>query len=267
MLGDSITESRSARNGEKVSDYTKTTINSLSMGRNEWLIINEGKGNETIQRALKRIDSILARERPEFLSIAYGLIDASKKDPVGFQGSVIQLINTVHIFDPNVVIILVATVPIDESIHFYGKNRYFKKYGGANRYINNHINGILRNIAFQNNLPFINMFRFLEEREEWRDSISMDGIHPNAAGNRLIGEYIGRVLYTYYSARMRNDENAVQAENDAHHLMKAVVQRFFFSRGNEVLECIEMEERAWQLCPYLPDMTRPILLSILSSYK
>jgi lysophospholipase L1-like esterase len=252
MLGDSITASSTAKRGEKIPDYVQNTLNHLSCGRVEWLVINEGVGRDTAYGALKRIGRILAQENPEFVSIAYGLVDCDKKDSRWFEENINKLLLAISSHDPKPWTLLITITAFDESIHAYGKDRYFKKNGEANRYINSEINGILRMCALNNDLPILDLFKFLTSRPAWKDSIKDDGIHPNSAGNRLVGEYIGRAMFAYYSAHIEKYKAALQAESDTRQLMKSAFQRLISSRGRALQECVNLEEQAWRICPYLP---------------
>lgn len=253
MLGDSITKSGSANSGEKVSDYTQSALNHLSEGRFEWSVVNEAVGKETAREALKRINRILDQENPELISIAYGLVDSNKKDPQWFEDNLYKLLMAISFRNPKTRIVLISTVPIDESIHVYGKDRFFKKYGGANRYINNEINSILRKVALKKKLPFIDLFRYLTPKHEWQDSIKGDGIHPDSPGNKLIGEYIGRAIFAYYSAHIAKDMPAIQAEADARQLLRKAFSLFISLGIKAAKECADLEEQAWNICPYLPE--------------
>jgi hypothetical protein len=151
--------------------------------------------------------------------------------------------------------VLISPVPIDEEIHEYGRERAFIRYGGANRYIHNEINGRLRDIAKRESLPYIDLFRYLAPQPGWRTAIRGDGVHPDADGNRLIGEYIARSLAAYYEARVWNLPAAREKEREARRLVREAAD-LFFKRGSKVLErCAELEDRAWKMCPYLPEMT------------
>ncbi len=255
MMGDSVTKSASAQRGSRISDYVQSTLTGRCGGRVVWNVINEGVGRETVRGALKRIKKVLTRENPEFVSLAYGLVDSGEKDPGWFGRNLNELISAISSHNPDTRIILMSTIPIDESIHVYGRDRFFKKYGGANRYINSEMNRILRGIALKRDFPFIDVFRYLLPQEAWRESISEDGIHPNPAGNKLAGEYIGEAVFRYFSARVAKDPGAIQTETDARQLMKNAAQRFLSSRGRALRECAEIEERAWRMCPYLPEIT------------
>jgi lysophospholipase L1-like esterase len=254
MLGDSITKSGSANEGEKITDYVQSTLNNLFGGEAEWSVINEGVGSENAHGALKRIKGILKRENPEFVSLAYGLIDSNKKDPRWFEDNINKLLLSISTHNSNTRIIVITTVPVDESIHIWGKDKYFNKFGGANNYVNREMNSILRKVALKNTLPFIDLFRYLMPKEAWKDSIKNDGIHPDSKGNELIGEYIGKSIFAFYSARIKKNELALQWELEARQLMMRAIHLFFSSKTKAVEECDVLAEQAWDMCPYLPEI-------------
>jgi lysophospholipase L1-like esterase len=250
LLGDSIVQSASAGSGKKVSDYTAAALPRHAEGEEKWSVVNRGLGRETARGAMRRIERILDEESPQVVTVAYGLVDSGAKDPLEFAANIRKLRLAVAGHDPRILLVLISTVPLDESIHAYGSDRFFRRNGGANRYINAEMNGRLREIAIEGNLPFVDLFRYLSPRPEWRAAIRDDGIHPDETGNRLIGDYMGRA----YAARVLNDRVAGEKEEAARRLMRHAA-RLFFSRGFEAVEaCAELEARAWNECPYLPEI-------------
>jgi lysophospholipase L1-like esterase len=266
MLGDSVTQSAAAAAGKKVSDYARTALNLHSSAGREWIVANEGVGRETAHGAWRRIAGILGEQTPDVVSLAYGFVDCRRKDPAWFEANVRKLGKAVADRDPEILVALLSTVPLDESIHVYGQDRFFIRYGGANRYLNNEINGRLREIAITEGLPFVDLFRYLSTQPGWRTSIRGDGIHPDETGNELIGAYVGRVLAACFAARVLNDGLALAREDEARDLVRKALRLFVFSRGRAVDECAAMEERAWNVCPYLPEL-RPVFTSLAAAKR
>jgi lysophospholipase L1-like esterase len=257
MSGDSITASGSAKPGERLTDYVQGRLNALFSGMPRWIVVNEGVGRETAHRALGRIKEVLGRDHPDWISLAYGVVDCREKNPRGFEENVSKLIESITSHDGRTGILIIAAAPIDGDIHPYGKDRYFRRMGGANSYINGEMNGALRRLSIRHGVPFIDLYRFLASRGAWRESIRKDGIHPDAAGNKLMGDYIAEVFFNYYSAHVLKEHAAAVRENEARRLMREAVRKFFSFRWAEVQAGSLLEERAWQLCPYLPEVSNP----------
>lgn len=261
MFGDSITVSYAAQAGEKITDHVQTILGERSGQSVEWTVVNEGVGRETARKALRRIRGVLSRENPDFVSIAYGLVDCNKKDAAGFKEDVERLLDVITSQDSKIRVILITTIPVEASLTVWSRDPYFKGYGGANRYLRNEINGVLRSVAREKRLAFIDLFRYLAMRRDWKDSLKKDGIHPDAAGNKIIGEYLGNALFSYFSARLLCDPAALRKEDEARLLLRKAFERFWQSRGKDVKACADLEDRAWNLCSYLSEISAVFSLS------
>jgi len=253
MFGDSVTRSASAAAGSGVTDFTRRALDRESAGRAVWIVVNQGRGRETAGRAGRRIRGVLERERPDWVSLAYGLVDAARMDPDRFERHVRRLLEAVAEAAPRVRVALIAAPPLDESRHEYGRREGVRRRGGANRFIRSEINERLRRIAFEKGLPFIDLGRHLAARPEWGAAIRGDGIHPDAKGNRLIGEFVGRALAACHAARVAGEARAAAREERARGWIGDAVRLFAASGPPALPRCAALEERAWIECPYLPE--------------
>lgn len=255
MFGDSVTQSASAAPGATVPDLTRRALDRQAAGRASWTVVNQGRGRETAGRALRRLRRAVQREGWDWISLAYGLVDAGEGDPARFERDIRRLLDAIAAARPEARVALISTIPIDEARHEYGRNRLFRAQGGANRYLQSELDSRLRKLAIERDLPFIDLRRHLEARPDWPRAIAADGIHPDAAGNVLIGEFIGRALSACVAARELGDPRAGAAETEARSLIREALRLFAASGGRAARRCAELEARAWGLCPYLPEAT------------
>ncbi len=262
MFGDSITASSSLGQGDRIPAVVHEVLTRGTKGLAEWDVVNEGRGRETLEGAIKRLDGILARQDPDWVSVAYGLVDCAERDPGRFGDNLNRFIDQILARKPKTQIVLITTVPIDEFRHSYGKDGWFRARGGANHYINSEINGIIRRVALERNLPFIDLFRFLRDQPEWNSAISRDGIHPDRLGSRLSGEYIGQVLLAFWSSHFENDVGAKRAEQEALSLMTRAAALFRTLDAGSIREGTVLEEKAWRMCPYRPEIMNPFLVLV-----
>lgn len=255
MFGDSVTQSAGAEAGSTVPEITRRVLDRWSDGRASWTVVNEGRGRETAGRALRRLRRILCGERWDWISLAYGLVDAGDEDPVRFERDIRRLLDAAAAAAPGARLALISTIPIDEARHEYGRKAFFRDRGGANRYLRSEIDGRLRKLAVERGLPFIDLRRHLEAQPAWPRAVAADGVHPDSAGRALIGEFLGRSLSACFAARQQGDLRAGAAEAEARGLLREALRLFASAGPRAVGRCAELEERAWSLCPYLPEAT------------
>lgn len=258
MFGDSVVHSASAPNGSKLPDFVKSKLDSLSAGRVAWEVVNSGVGRETARAAVSRIEDVLKNEQPDFVSIAYGLVDCGVKNPDRFGKSLETLLSIAAKTAPQSTVFLVTTVPFNETAHPWGKAGYFIKRGGINRYADREINSITRQQAVKSGLPLIDLHRSLRPSKNWQDAVRLDGIHPDQNGNKLAGDHIGEVIFSFYAARMLKDPAYVEAESDARMMIRKAFFRFLSSPGKSAGAVSGLMDSAWKKCPYLPQAFNPL---------
>lgn len=257
MFGDSIVHSASAPRGSKLPDFVKSRLDSLSSGKAIWEVVNSGVGRETAYDAVKRIEGVLRDEKPDYISIAYGLVDCGAKNPIRFERSLLALLSMAAKAAPEAAVFLATTVPFNESAHVWGKAGYFVRRGGINRYADREINSITRRQAVKSGLPLIDLNRFLRPLETWQDAVRVDGIHPDLNGNKLAGDYIAEVIFSYFAARKLQDPVFVGAESDARRMIREGLFRFLSSPGKSSGVVSALMDSAWERCPYLPQAFNP----------
>lgn len=260
MFGDSIVKSSSLPKGSKLSDYVKFRLDCLSEGSAVWQVVNSGIGKETAYNATKRIKKVLIEERPDYISISYGLNDCAKKNPLWYKNNLSALISIATATMPTAIIFLITTVPFDESKHPWGSTRYFVKRGGINKYIDREINSATRALAIKYSFPLVDIYRFLSPSQIWTRSICRDGIHPDQDGNKIAGTYIGDVIYAYYAAYILKEESAIDKETAARENIRRSLMLFISSKTKKYPECSILINSAWDKSPYLPQSYNPFRL-------
>ncbi len=204
MLGDSVTASRSAPEGQKVPQVVERALNAHFAGRVRWTVVNAGVGSESAQGGLARAAGVLSREKPRFVSLAYGLNDCGRKDPKWFETQMSALLDAAQKpardgSKPQVVL-LTATPFINEK-HAWGKDAFFVARGGLDAFLDREINRITRRLAAERRLPLVDVHRAFVGTPRWEQLMQGDGVHPTSEGNRVLGEYVAQVLGAYCEAQ------------------------------------------------------------------
>lgn len=146
-------------------------------------VYNCGVSADNLAGVLKRVDNeVEARNRRlEKAVIAIGINDSpNPENPSGtliedFQKQYLKLLEKLKIHKLQV--FLVGLTNVDEQVDPNYKNEEIKKY-----------NDVVRKIADEQDLPFLNIFGLLEYKD------FADGLHPNASGHKKIFENVLQFL-------------------------------------------------------------------------
>lgn len=119
----------------------------------------------------------------------------SQVTPEDFRKNLIQMVEKIR--NVQMVPLLVALPPIDSERYFQWisrgiekKNQILKWLGDVDRISRYHsqYNEIIRGIAEEMNVRFINIRKAFCEKGDFRSFLCGDGIHPNAQGHRCMAE-------------------------------------------------------------------------------
>jgi lysophospholipase L1-like esterase len=255
MLGDSVTLSSESPEGKKLRDFTEKALNELSRGRPAWTVVNRGVGGETSEGGLARVAAALASEKPDYLTAAYGLNDARHRDARWFREKLGALVEAVGKHPAAPQLLLVTATPFLDDKHQWGRQEFFVKAGGLDRFLDRDLNGVTRNLAVEKNLPLCDLHRHFLREPKWAQFLRPDGVHMLPEGNEYAGAYIARCLYAFHLARVTKEPAAVGAEAKA---------RAGLEKARKALETAPAQpgteaelKQLWDACPYLPE---PVVL-------
>lgn len=199
FFGDSITYGEyDGVFGGWVDILKRFALQRYNEGSNELILFNLGIGGETSQGLVKRIQNEITVRNSEdgnFVFIGYGANDLAVKNgiqmvnPEQFKTNIEIAIEKAKEFSSE--IYLVSILPISEKID--GKISATGKVR-TNKEILNY-NGILKNIAIENSLDYIDFHAvFLKDKEIL---LSKDGVHPNEKGYGMMAEIAIPIIEKY----------------------------------------------------------------------
>ncbi|MFH1023187.1 MAG: SGNH/GDSL hydrolase family protein [Planctomycetota bacterium] len=256
MLGDSVTLSKHNPAGQKLCDYVGKALETLSKekGGPAWTVVNQGVGSETVGGGQGRVAGILDREKPDVITVCYGLNDTGLRDPAWFREHLAGLVEIVGKHPSAPRIMLVTTTPFDNKRHGWGSNAFYIQAGGLDRYLDREINGITRAFAFEKNLPLCDLHRHFLRDPKHLQYLTGDGVHLVPEGNEYAGTYIARCLYEMCRARVAGDADRLKTEGK----VKPVLEKARKALRDPLNEQSRREtqtalEGVWELCPYLPE--------------
>ena len=250
MMGDSVTASRSAPEGQKIPEVVEKALGALSGRRFAWTVVNAGVGSETAEGGLAREAGVIDREKPDVVTFSYGLNDAGRKDPKWFADRMASLVETAQRKPSKPQAVLLTTTPIDDKRHFYGKDPKFAPDGG-DAWIDRRLNGATRLLAVERGLPLIDVHREFVRAPEWQKLLAGDGIHPTPAGNKLVGEYVARALAAWAEAKESPKSKAAQAEKSARAKLDLARKAM---AAKKTAEAKKLLADAGDLCPWLAEI-------------
>jgi lysophospholipase L1-like esterase len=262
MLGDSVTLSMRSPEGQKLRDCTEKALNGLSRGRPAWSVVNKGVGGETSEGGLARVGAVLAQEKPDYLTAAYGLNDARHRDAGWFRDKLGALVEAAG-KHPAAQLFLVTATPFLDDKHQWGRQEFFVKAGGLDRFLDRDLNGVTRTLAAGKNLPLCDLHRHFLREPKWAQLIRPDGVHLLPEGNEYAGAYIARCVWAFHQTRAAKEPAAVEAEAKA---------RAGLEKARKALETAPAQsgteaelKQLWDACPYLPEPA--VLLDKLSAAR
>jgi lysophospholipase L1-like esterase len=249
MMGDSVTASAAAPDGDKMPQLVEKGLNARSAGRFAWTVVNAGVGSENSEGGLGRVKGVLTKEQPQIVTIAYGLNDCHKKDPKWFEEKMRAFMDEIakHPCKPQVVV-LTATPFVNEH-HFWGKDAFFVGQGGVDSWLDRQLNAVTRRLAAERGLPCIDVHRAFVGVPDWQKLMSGDGVHPNVEGNRALAAIVVKGLAAYAEANGSPKSKAAEAEKSARAKV-AQAEKAAASPARRA-EARKLLEEAGELCPYL----------------
>ena len=253
MLGDSVTLSADSPEGKKLRDCTERALNALSKGRPAWTVVNKGVGGETSEGGLGRVAGILATDKPDFLTLAYGLNDARNHSADWFKAKYTALVDAAGKGQTPPRLVLVTATPFVNDRHAWGKDPFFVKAGGLDRFLDRDLNGVTRTLAVERGLPLCDLHRHFLAEPKYAQFIRPDGVHMLAEGNEFAGARIAACVQAVWLAKVARDAAAVDAEEKAKAKLAAARKAIEAAPGQPSKEAADALKEAGELCPYLAE--------------
>jgi acyl-CoA thioesterase-1 len=172
--------------------YDEKSVENIRKGDDYPDIFNLGISADTSADVLKRFrNETAARKRSEMaILFCMGTNNAMIMGRGEWHGAesykqdLEKLVSQAREFTP--IIMFVGLPPCEE-------NKTTPVFWGDYNYTNERIKSVdevMRNIAKQNNLPFVSIFEQLKEKMENGEDLFADGLHPNNEGHQLIFELV-----------------------------------------------------------------------------
>jgi acyl-CoA thioesterase-1 len=166
VLGDSLAVSPSPGEGFPAALQDRLRAEGLS-----WSVVNAGVRGDTTAGGLRRIDGLLAANRPDVLILALGANDGLRKmDVVQMSDNLGEMIRRAKAGGADVLLCGMELPPL--NVFSYGKQ----------------FRNVFSDLADDHNVVFVPFL--LEGVAMNRQMNGADSIHPNAAGARRIAETV-----------------------------------------------------------------------------
>jgi lysophospholipase L1-like esterase len=252
MLGDSVTLGASAPKEKTIPVLVQEALNKEFKGRIRWTVVNAGVGSETSQGGLGRVAGVLAKEKPDFVSLAYGLNDAREKKAEWFDKQMRLLVEAAEKNPAKAELVLISATPFVNEKHFWGKDPFFVQKGGLDAFLDKELNAVTRRLAAEKDIPFCDMHRAFVAKSGWGKLLLDDGVHPNAEGNEFAAETFARCFAAFIKAKVEKNTQAVKQEKD---LRAAVgeVKKAGKGSGEIRKRALEKMKQALEKCPYVAE--------------
>jgi len=216
-------------------------------------VVNRGVGGETTEAGRARVAGVLAGDKPDWLTMAYGLNDARHKDAAKFRKDLAALLDAASGRKPAPRLMLVTATPFVDEKHQWGKDPFFVKAGGLDRFLDRELNGQTRNLAAEKGLPLCDLHRHFLLGAGPAKLLRDDGVHLLPAGNEHAAAQLARCLYAAHAARVLADPAAAGAEVKARTLAEKARKALDAAPGAAPREAADALKEAGELCPYLPE--------------
>lgn len=205
-FGDSTTASR----GE-LEVFARILNSELPAKGVDAKIINSGVGGNNTNQASKRFQKDVLTHRPDVVIIQFGINDAavdvwkqppatfSRVDLKQFEANLTHFVITLQSQGSQV--ILMTPNPCRWTVKLkalYGKSPYQPdQVDGFNVLLSEYAE-VVRRLAKQNDAVLIDVYHLFQDYgkqpQQTADDLLLDGIHPNAAGHRLIADLLLKQL-------------------------------------------------------------------------
>ncbi len=166
-------------------------------------VVNAGKGGDTAVGALERLRQDVLSQKPDIITISFGLNDTGKLTPEQFRTAMAEIIRSIR-RQSKASILLVTSTPFENDHHVWGKD--FVARGGLDEYMDGNICSQTRALATEFSLPLCDLHeRFVTEFKLHPGLISQiirpDGVHLSEAGNRLAAEFLSPAIFSLITQR------------------------------------------------------------------
>lgn len=247
MLGDSIT-----RGG--MPEAVSTPLNELTQGQVAWKLVNAGINGETAEVGKTRLTALLEAEKPDLLTVSYGLNDLARRCPPDrFRTSLLEIIDLAAKRSPATRVILLTATPFDIQRHSLGRNQALNDQGGADRVLELQFNSVVRQLAAEKSLPLIDLHRLFMTDPEWTNYIKADGVHLTPTGYAFAARHIATAIAAWWQGEVVRDPAAVKARDVLIARLKEVAAQAKRTEGPDVRKrLLARLDEVWQACPYLP---------------
>lgn len=206
MLGDSTTLSRDCAQGSKLTDFVQTRLDEWAVKNNRRVqVVNAGKGGDTAEGALERLERDVLSQKPDIVSISLGLNDTGKLTPEQYRTALEEILRTIR-QKSAASILLVTSTPFVNEQHSWGKD--FASKGGLDEYMDGKICSQMRALAGERRIPLCDLHeKFVSEFRLHPGLVSSiirpDGVHLSEAGNRLAAEFLAPAIGSLIAERER----------------------------------------------------------------
>lgn len=181
FFGDSLTAGYQLRASEAFPSLLQTRIDTLQL---PYKAFNYGISGETTAGGRQRVSSVLARQPADVFVLELGANDGLRGIPVRETTQNLQdIIDQVRRQQPQARLVLVGLeFPFDLSpLGGHRMARYAQEF-----------KALFRVLAEKNSLPFV---PFLLQGVLGRRELNLpDGVHPNAAGHKILADNVWAVL-------------------------------------------------------------------------
>lgn len=247
MLGDSITK-------YGLPEAASAPLNELTRGKVAWTLVNAGVGGETAEVGKTRLPALLQAEKPDLLTVSYGLNDlAQNHKPEQFRANLLEILDLAAKQSPATRVILLTATPFDPRTSL-SKNKTIMDQGGPDLVLELKFNSIVRQIAAEKNLPLIDLHRYFMTDPEWTRYIKPDGVHFVPEGYTFCGKYLAAAIAAWYETEVARDAKGLKVRDQALAQLKevaaAIAKEADKPEGRKQL--LAKLDAVWRACPYLP---------------
>jgi lysophospholipase L1-like esterase len=207
LLGDSITATSLGM--PTLSGRLEAALEAAGGTNTIWDVTNVAVGGESVPGALARIQGLLDRNQPQYMTVSYGLNDMyftpAKQDPKVFEANLRKLLAIIREHPSKPQVFLLTCTPIhDEVVRTQAHRREwdaaFWPLGGPNQYLDTAINPVTRRLAPELGLPLIEVHGAFMAGDLGA-LIGKDGVHLTAAGGQLLAQTVQSGIARFLQAR------------------------------------------------------------------
>ena len=176
-------------------------------------IVNAGVGGHNTNHAFARFEKDVREREPDVVVIQFGINDAAidvwKKPPAtksrvaldDYRTNLRRFVHTLRNDGASVILMTPNPLRWNEKMRkMYGKPPYDSDHeGGFDAPLLPYV-AAMRELAAEESVPLVDIHRLFhdygKENGQGMDDLLLDGVHPNAAGHKLVAEALLPVLQT-----------------------------------------------------------------------